>query len=201
MSGYKKFAVVGAGNIGGFITRQLLEEKSAGNINEVVVLTRQDSKATIEGGAKVIPVDYNDHQSMKNALVGVDVAICTIAIPALKVQEGIVRAAKDAGVKLFVPSEFGGTTEGETEGFFGEKASIQDQLRDLNLPYAVFYTGSFSDYIWTSYLDLDVTSGHVSVGGKGDKQLPYTSRLDIARYISYVLTHLPSEQLKIALSE
>jgi uncharacterized protein YbjT (DUF2867 family) len=87
---------------------------------------------------------------MKNALVGVDVAICTIAIPALKVQEGIVRAAKDAGVKLFVPSEFGGTTEGETEGFFGEKASIQDQLRDLDLPYAVFYTGSFSDYIWTS---------------------------------------------------
>jgi hypothetical protein len=43
MSGYKKFAVVGAGNIGGFITRQLLEEKSAGNINEVVVLTRQVS--------------------------------------------------------------------------------------------------------------------------------------------------------------
>lgn len=98
----------------------------------------------------MISVDYNNHQSIKDALVGVDVVICTVAIPALKVQEEIVKAAKDARVKLFVPSEFGGTTEGETEGFFGEKASIQDQLKALNLPYAVFYTGSFSDYIWNS---------------------------------------------------
>jgi uncharacterized protein YbjT (DUF2867 family) len=98
----------------------------------------------------VIPVDYNNHQSIKDALSGVDVVISTIAIPALKVQDGIVKAAKDARVKLFVPSEFGGTTEGETEGFFGEKASIQEKLKALDLPYAVFYTGSFSDYIWNS---------------------------------------------------
>jgi hypothetical protein len=41
-----------------------------------------------------------------------------------------------------------------------------------------------------------MSSGKVSVGGDGDKQIPYTSRTDIARYISYVLTHLPTEQLE-----
>jgi hypothetical protein len=41
MSGYKNFAIVGAGIIGSFVVRQFLKEKAAGTINEVVVLTRQ----------------------------------------------------------------------------------------------------------------------------------------------------------------
>lgn len=45
MSGYKNFAVVGAGEIGSFIIRQLLVDKAAGIINSVVVLTRQESLA------------------------------------------------------------------------------------------------------------------------------------------------------------
>ena len=45
-------------------------------------------------------------------------------------------------------------------------------------------------------MDLDVTSGKVSVAGDGNKQISFTSRTDIARYISYVLTQLPAEQLK-----
>jgi len=43
MSGYKNFAVVGAGSLGGFLVRQLLTEKAAGTVNDVVVLTRQAS--------------------------------------------------------------------------------------------------------------------------------------------------------------
>ena len=36
----------------------------------------------------------------------------------------------------------------------------------------------------------------MSVGGDGNKQITFTSRPDIARYVSYVLTRLPPEQLK-----
>ena len=43
MSGFKNFAVVGAGEIGGFIIRQLLTEKAAGTVNDIVVLTRPAS--------------------------------------------------------------------------------------------------------------------------------------------------------------
>jgi hypothetical protein len=46
------------------------------------------------------------------------------------------------------------------------------------------------------FVQLDVLSGKVSVAGDGNKQISFTSRPDAARYISYVLTHLPSEQLK-----
>ena len=46
--------------------------------------------------------------------------------------------------------------------------------------------------------DLDVTNGKVSVGGDGNKQISFTARPDIARFVSYVfkLLHLPPEQLK-----
>jgi hypothetical protein len=43
MSGYKNFAIVGAGKTGSFIVRQFLKDKVAGAVNEVVVLTRQVS--------------------------------------------------------------------------------------------------------------------------------------------------------------
>ena len=43
MSGFKKFAIVGAGTLGNFVIRQFLKEKAAGAVNEVVVLTRQVS--------------------------------------------------------------------------------------------------------------------------------------------------------------
>ena len=41
MSGYKNFAIAGAGTIGSFIIQQFLKDKAAGTVNKVVVLTRQ----------------------------------------------------------------------------------------------------------------------------------------------------------------
>ena len=167
MSGYKNFAVVGAGQIGGFIIRQLLTDKAAGTVNDVVVLTRevslasallrpntcadqllQGSKTTVDPAARLIAVDYSNKESIKKALTRVDVVISTIAAPALAVQPRIAEAAKEVGVKLFVPSEFGGPTEGVTEGLFGAKGNIQEQLKTIGIPYALFFTGPFADYIW-----------------------------------------------------
>jgi len=196
MSGYKNFAIVGAGILGSFVVRQFLKDKAAGTVNDVVVLTRQGSKTTIEGDAKVVAVDYSNKESIKSALAGVDVVICTISLTALDLQLGIAVAAKEAGVKVFVPSEFGNISEGETEGMFGEKSAIQTQLKAVGIPCTIFYTGPFSDLLWASFLDLDVLSGKVTIAGDGNKQISFTSRADVARYMSHVLTHLPAEQLK-----
>lgn len=100
----------------------------------------------------MVSVDYSNPESIKSALSGVDVVISTISGTALDVQGKIAEAAKAAGIKLFVPSEFGGVTEGETLGMSGEKASIQDQLKALGVPWAVFYTGPFADFIWAEYV-------------------------------------------------
>jgi hypothetical protein len=82
----------------------------------------QGSKTTIEGDAKVITVDYSNKESIKSALSGVDVVICTLSGMALGLQAEIAEAAIEAGVKLFVPSEFGNSSEGETEGIWGKES-------------------------------------------------------------------------------
>ncbi|KAI0302960.1 NAD-P-binding protein [Russula brevipes] len=196
MPGYKNFAIVGAGTTGSFVVRQFLEDKAAGIVNQVVVLTREGSKKTIDGDATVIPVDYSNKESIMRALTDIDVVISTIASSALDLQIGIAEAAKEAGVRLFIPSEFGGSTEGKTEGMFGRKARIHSQLKAVGIPYALFFTGPYADFLWAQFVSLDVTRGKVSVGGDGNKQVSFTSRSDIARYLSYVLTHLPPEQLE-----
>jgi saccharopine dehydrogenase-like NADP-dependent oxidoreductase len=43
MSGYTNFAVIGAGEMGKYIVQQLLKDKDAGIVKEVVVLSRQVS--------------------------------------------------------------------------------------------------------------------------------------------------------------
>ena len=113
------------------------------------LLTRhgQGSKTTIEGDAKVVAVDYSNKESIKNALTGVDVVISTISGTALDLQAGIAAAAKEVGVKLFVPSEFGNSLEGDTP-YFDEKVAVQTQLKAVGIPYANFSTGPFADLLW-----------------------------------------------------
>jgi uncharacterized protein YbjT (DUF2867 family) len=106
------------------------------------------SKNTIQGDVKVIQVDYSNDASIKHALTGVDVVISTVPATAFDVQWKIAAAAKEVDVKLFVPSEFGGISEGATEGLLVEKAKVQAQLQALGLPYTAFYTGAFADQFW-----------------------------------------------------
>jgi uncharacterized protein YbjT (DUF2867 family) len=110
------------------------------------------STNTIQGDAKVIQVDYSNEASIKHALTGVDVVISTVPANVLDVQWKIAVAAKDVDVKLFVPSEFGGISEGVSEGLQALKGSFQGRLKDLGLPFAAFYTGAFADEIWAPYV-------------------------------------------------
>ncbi|KAI0259733.1 NAD-P-binding protein [Gloeopeniophorella convolvens] len=197
MSGYKNFAIIGAsGSIGSFITRQFLKEKAEGAVDEVVVLTREGSDTTAEDGVKVIKVDYSNHESVKNALDGIDVVISALRSAVLHLQPGIAAAAKQAGVKLFVPSEFGGVTEGATEGVLAVQANVHAQLRAIGIPYTLFYTGMWPDFIFNEFTQLDLASGKVTIGGDGNSLVSFTSRTDVARYVAYALTRLPIERLQ-----
>ena len=40
MSGFNKFAIIGAGNVGGFIVEELLKQKAAGSVKEIIIVTR-----------------------------------------------------------------------------------------------------------------------------------------------------------------
>lgn len=105
-------------------------------------------------GAKITTVDYGSAESLKNAITGADVVISTLNSDpaALQAQHQLAEQAKAAGVKLFVPSEFGNATDRENpEGIFAIKQSVHRKLKELNLPYALFFTGPHSDFVFVPY--------------------------------------------------
>lgn len=129
MSPYTSFAVVGAGFLGTPIIKALLKQNAS-----VLVLTRSLDKAVPEG-AKVVAVDYNDIPLVTRTLRehAVEVVISTLnpADTGLPSQNKIADAAKQAGVKLFAPSEFGGPTAGVQSGFLQQKDESAGKSRFL----------------------------------------------------------------------
>ncbi|KAI0067435.1 NAD-P-binding protein [Artomyces pyxidatus] len=211
MSGYKNFAVVGAGKVGSFVLEEILEAKEDGAVDRVMILTRQESVSKestqkfVARGAEVVAVDYADKAALKQVLIGVDAIVSTISLFALDPQATIAEAAFEAGVKLFVPSEYGGVTEGN-EALFAGKARLHAKLKEIGIPHLLVYTGPFADYTWAQkvilansgnmVLDLDIEHGKVAVGGDGNSPITFTARPDIARFLVYALTKLPAERLE-----
>jgi len=56
-------------------------------------------------GGELAVIDHSDESNLLAAFKGVEVVITAIALNALEKQKGLVKAAKAAGVKLYVPTE------------------------------------------------------------------------------------------------
>ncbi|MGF1885143.1 aromatic alcohol reductase [Photobacterium profundum] len=146
-------AVIGAtGQVGTPLTNNLL---ALGH--EVRVFTR-DSKnekvATFEKqGASVVEVkNMTNVDLMAQKLEGVDVLLC--AVPGSKqivteVEPIWLDAAVKAGVKRFIPTEFGSHTRSINWGdgvVFDHKKELHQKIFDSGIGWTLIYTGGIFDY-------------------------------------------------------
>jgi len=159
-------------------------------------VTRPESSSvkTLPAGVKVISAGLTDVPALAAAFGEhrIEVVVSTVAHAALPNQSLLADAAKQAGVKLFLPSEFGYSTIGQTEGELGLKSQFGEYLKEIGLPFARIFTGGFITYIpWLTSAD----SGRIKISrGKGDTKASFTDPGDIAGFTAYILTHLsPSE--------
>jgi len=193
MSTYKNIAVVGAGVIGGPIVNALVSEGA-----NVTVITRPTSSSTkaFPEGVKVIPVELTDVSALTAIFAEhkVEVVVSTVAHAALPHQVLLGEAAKKAGLKLFLPSEFGYSTVGLEggDGELSQKSRFAGYLQEIGLPYLRIFTGGFIPFIpWLT----GAGSGKIQILGKGDQKASFTDPTDIAGFTAYVLTHLPPSDL------
>lgn len=123
-------------------------------------------------------------------MTGVDVVISTLRDDGLDLQKDVVRAAKVAGVKLFVPSEFGKNTLGETSDCqcfqfhrrvdtnfktmldLKVKAETHTLLKELALPYALFFTGVWPEMLFANTggpsMGIHFDTGKFELFGEGN---------------------------------
>ncbi|KAM3544067.1 Isoflavone reductase [Beauveria bassiana] len=141
--------LVGAtGNVGSIA----LDKLSASRHN-LQVLRRLGSKSTYPASVKVVDVDFSSVDALTRALQGQDVVISTLPADVAALQTTLVDAAVAAGVKRFLPSEFGCNLDNALARqipVFGEKIKIQEYLKERaaagRISYTFVYSGPFLDW-------------------------------------------------------
>ncbi|KAF9489809.1 NAD-P-binding protein [Pleurotus eryngii] len=142
MSKTHVFIVGASGHTGGAIAKALLE---AGNFR-LSILVRQTSinkagiKELTDTGAEVVIGDITESpEKLQSYLKGVDVLISTVLL--MVDQKPLMLAAKKAGVRRVIPSDFGPTAPKGVMDLHDLKLGIRDYIKELGLPHTFVEVG------------------------------------------------------------
>ncbi|KAH8776273.1 NmrA-like family protein [Diaporthe sp. PMI_573] len=149
-SAVKNVLVVGAsGNVGKSTLKAL-----SGDGFQVTGLSRNSPVDSVPAGVKFINSDYSP-ASLADAFKGQDAVISTVSSTkpgALDLQKSLIDTAIAAGVKIFVPSEYGVDTSDRSSPnfipFLADKIAILDYLRECQdkISWTALVTGSLFDW-------------------------------------------------------
>ncbi|KAL5585844.1 hypothetical protein FOVSG1_013536 [Fusarium oxysporum f. sp. vasinfectum] len=152
MSAIRSVAQASAsGSLGTAVLKELVQSGFG-----VRVLSRKAGQipTAYSSQVKEIVVDYEDAESLRNALVGVDAVVSTLGAPAVgNPQRALVDAAVASGVQRFIPSNFGCDQENSLTRklpVFAEKVKTEDYLiekaQTSSLSYTFIYNNLFLDW-------------------------------------------------------
>ncbi|KAF2865302.1 hypothetical protein BDV95DRAFT_586677 [Massariosphaeria phaeospora] len=162
MSDIKNVIIIGAGgNLGPSILNAFLESSSF----NVTVLSREGSSSTFPSSVKVVRANYESVDSLKSAFQGQDAVLSFVGGAAIGDQQKLIDAAIAAGVKRFIPSEYGSNTiESRVRDIvpmFAGKLAAVDYLKskEKEISWTSVITGPFFDWgIKVGFLNLDIAT-------------------------------------------
>ncbi|KAL7272792.1 hypothetical protein RUND412_004379 [Rhizina undulata] len=194
----KNVALVGAtGNLGPSILAALRESSY-----NVTVLTRAGSTSTqnLPSDVTVVSVDYDNHASVVEALRGQDALVVTIGAAGIVLQRKIIDAAVEAGVKRYIPSEFGGDTSNEKASklaVFKAKVETREYLKALakegKIEWSGITNGGFFDWgLKVGFLGFNKATKTARIYDGGKRHFSVTKLADVGRAVAGILAH-PAE--------
>jgi hypothetical protein len=131
-------------------------------------------------------------------LKDIDVFITTVSGPAAPLQVHAVEAAAKAGVKLFIPLDWGGSIWTQ-EGLWqqGQRA-VHTAAEQVGLKTASFFCGFWPEWLVESHENFgwNLDAGKITIFGEGKTQIPFTSKPDVARYVVRALTTFTRDVLE-----
>jgi len=190
----KNVAIVGAsGNLGAPVLTALIDA----NKFNITVVSRIGSKSTFPSGIKVVYADYSSLGSLTDAFKGQDAVISTVGADGLLGQSLLFDAASTAGVKRFIPSEFGSDTSNPltaTLPVFGYKVATRRHIEakvaaGAKTTYTYVITGGFLDMGLIAGFLLAWQDGKPKLYDGGDNLFSATTLTSIGLAIVGVLTH------------
>ncbi|KAJ1301054.1 hypothetical protein OPQ81_003472 [Rhizoctonia solani] len=190
----RTIALAGAnGYTGQIFAKELLKQGL-----ELRILARDESIGSaalqefMTNGASIHAISYDDEASLVKALQGADVLISTVSGAALvSAQIPLIKAAKRAQVKLFVPSEYAGPYKDESSPFAQLRKTVFDAVQDVGLPCAVLSNGGFPERCLTPTFGYDFAERKVTLWGDGNSKVSWTTARSVGDWIANVLKTIP----------
>ncbi|KAJ3036105.1 hypothetical protein HDV00_003081 [Rhizophlyctis rosea] len=182
----------GSGGLGSFLVRALVASPKFTNVK---VLARPESRARAQeaapAGVEIVTADYNNHSELLEALTGVDVVISALnGIAAGDTQIALIKAAKEAHVKKFVPTEFGIDPSRQASfSFYADKIKAQKALQSAGIPYTLYGTGLFPDTDLAAWFGFDIENNKATIVGDGEQKITWSLREDIAKFVVEDITN------------
>lgn len=163
---------------------------------KVSVLTRPESKSTFDPRVNVIKASY-EPEALRKAFAGHDAVLALVGSFQIKTQLDIIDAAVDAGVKWFVPSDFGSRTNSDEVvkmvPFFAGKVEIADHLRSKEasgLSWTAFISGPFLDFcLEYGVFGIDVVKREATLWSGGETKFTTCSLPTVGRAVANLLTN------------
>lgn len=190
MSSIQNVAVAGAsGAMGAPLVQELLKAKF-----NVTALTRPDSSNHPPTGAKTVEVNYDDAESLKNALKDQHALISTLGTASIEQQHKLFEAAIDAGVKRLIPSEFGCDTlrsPARDLPVFAPKVQIREaieqKIKGTGTTYTWVFNNVFLDWSLDNKFVVNLQDKKFEIYDGGEKVYTTTPIPFIARGVVGVL--------------
>jgi uncharacterized protein YbjT (DUF2867 family) len=191
MSSIKTVAVAGAaGALGSVLVKELIQSGFS-----VTALTRSDSNV-FPPEVKIQKVDYNDLKALTQALKGQDAVVSTITTAGIGSQKNLVDAVVAAGVKRFIPSEYGcdlSNAKARQLPVYGHKVQIEDaveqKIKNTDTTYTFVFNNAFLDWGIDRGFLIDLKNKKADIYDGGDVPFTSTPIPMVAKAVAAVLQH------------
>ncbi|UQC87892.1 uncharacterized protein CLUP02_13413 [Colletotrichum lupini] len=197
----KTVALAGAsGNLGLRILESLLDAE----FDVTVLIRRESTPIDYPVKARVVEVDYDSPESLKNALGGTDAVVSAVGKQnGLQSQFKLIDAAIAAGVKRFIPSEFGADLQNpKIRAFptYRTKVEVEDYLekevRDTGLTYTYVYNSVLFDEGLSLGAFANFSTRTVNIFDGGDTTFSATRIKTVAQAVAAILKNLDATKNK-----
>ncbi|KAL7956631.1 NAD(P)-binding protein [Trichoderma compactum] len=206
----KKIVWYGAARLGG----QILQRVATINKYDITFIGRKDASEyeDVPEGIPIVQIDLTDHKGLVNVLTGADaVVVFTQFGPGGNldiVQIALINAAIEAGVKLFVPSEWAPDTAGAyaaTDARMGPntlppsaaiaaKRVVHNYLlarsAEGKIDFVTLHVGNLLISL-TPFAPMDLNKRTASVGDGGHNLISVTSLDTLTKGLDSLLTKYP----------
>ncbi|TVY84643.1 Oxidoreductase swnR [Lachnellula suecica] len=192
MSEIKSVAIAGAsGDLGTTVVKALIDAKF-----QVTVLTRSAKPGAFDASVKVIEVDYASVESLTAALQGIDGLVSTVGHSAIPSQTVLIDAAVAAGVKRFIPSEFGSVTTNPNlvaypvyAEYHSIKQALQAKAEAGQMSWTIVRCGAFLEFVFDSPMALNWGEHKATLLDEGDNRFSSTSLLNIGKTVAGIFVN------------